>query len=292
VADAALEPAARPAPAGRWRQRLAWILLTPLLVYAAAIGYLWAEQERFIFPVRPLNPAQASEILAAFPAARSVRIVAGDGTRLHAWYRPAVVARQPRRALIYFGASREQVYWQLTRRAPYDGWDLLLVEYRGYGLSEGQPGQAALQADALQWLALVRHGDEVVKPAGTVVVMGTSLGSHLATYLAANQPVEGVVLVVPADSVRGLVQAMLPVLPTVLLRHPFDSLASAPRVHAPTIFFVAMHDKLVSVERARRLYDAWGSARREWVELPEANHYTASADPRYWQRLGAFLDGF
>ena len=122
--------------------------------------------------------------------------------------------------------------------------------------------------------------------------MGTSMGSYFATHLAATRKVDGVVLVVPADSVLGLVQSMMPIYPVAwFLKHPFDSMSDAPRVQAPTLFFVAMQDKLVSVKRARSLYDHWGSGKRVWVELPNANHYTASADPAYWQRLGEFLAG-
>ena len=118
--------------------------------------------------------------------------------------------------------------------------------------------------------------------ADRIVVMGTSMGSYFATHIAASRKVDGVVLVVPADSVLSLAQSMLPIYPVGwFLKHPFDSMADAPRVRAPTLFFVAMQDQLVSVERARRLYDHWGGNRRVWVELPHANHYTASADPVY-----------
>jgi len=263
-----------------------------VLAYLGGYLYAYLVQDRLMFPTRPMSAPEAAEVQRAFPDARSLQVAAPDGTSLHAWYRPVADAHGPRKVLVYFGASTEQVYWQLAPRAAFDGWDLLLVDYRGYGLSGGRPGQAALQDDAALWLDHVEHGTADIARADRIVVMGTSMGSYFATHAAATRKVDGVVLVVPADSVRSLVQSMLPIYPIGwLLRHPFDSMADAPNVRAPTLFFVAMQDKLVSTQRARRLYDHWGGRERRWVELPLANHYTASADPVYWRRLGEFLGG-
>jgi len=266
------------------------LLLFPLvLAYVGGFAYLYFTQDRLIFPVRPLAAAEAAEVLQRAPGARSLDATARDGTRLHAWYRPSSAAG-PRKVLLYFGASSEQVHWQLAARPAFDGWDLVLVDYRGYGLSGGRPGQAALQDDASLWLDRVERGTGGIARADKVVVMGTSMGSYLATHLAATRRVDGVVLVVPADSVRSLVQSMVPLYPVgLLLKHPFDSISEAPAVTAPTLFVVAMQDKLVSVSRARRLYERWGSHERRWVELPRANHYTAASDPMYWESLGGFL---
>jgi len=289
--------AAAPRSVGRtpghrvWARRALLLLIPFALAYVGGYAYLYLAQDRLIFPVKPLAPSEAAEVLQATPGARSVRVTAHDGTMLHAWYRPSNGAG-PRKLLLYFGASSEQVHWQLAARPAFEGWDLLLVDYRGYGLSGGRPGQAELQDDATVWLDHIEHGTGGIARADKVVVMGTSMGSYFATHLAATRRIDGVVLVVPADSVRSLVQSMVPLYPVgLLLKHPFDSMSDAPSVTAPTLFVVAMQDKLVSVSRARRLYDHWGSHERQWVELPQANHYTAAGDPAYWQSLGEFLRG-
>jgi uncharacterized protein len=291
--DSATTTAAASGRSSSRARRLALAIgLACVLAWVGGYAYVYVAQDRLMFPARPLSAREAAEVVASFPGARSLTVRANDGTSLHAWYRPAAGAPGLHKVLVYFGASSEQVHWQLAPRAAFAGWDLLLVDYRGYGLSGGRPGQAELQQDAAVWLDRVEHGAEDIPRADRIVVMGTSMGSYFATHAAATRKVDGVVLVVPADSVRSLVQSMLPMYPIgSLLKHPFDSMADAPSVTAPTLFFVAMQDKLVSVARARRLYDHWGSRERLWVELPQANHYTASADPVYWQRLGEFLGG-
>jgi pimeloyl-ACP methyl ester carboxylesterase len=292
VTSTAVDATAARRPAFGARRLLLVLAASLVLAYVGGYIYLYLAQDRLMFPTRPMSTQDAAEVQQTFRDARSLQVRARDGTSLHAWYRPAADAGGPRKVLVYFGASTEQAYWQLAPRSAFAGWDLLLVDYRGYGLSGGRPSQAALQDDATVWLDHVEHGGEGVARADRIVVMGTSMGSYFATHVAATRKVDGVVLVVPADSVRSLVQSMVPVYPVRwLLRHPFDSMADAPNVRAPTLFIVAMQDQLVSMQRARRLYDHWGSRERQWVELPLANHYTASADPVYWRRLGAFLSG-
>src|SRR6185369_15239352 len=97
----------------------------PLIVYLA--------QDALIFYRQPLPEARRADLARRFPSAQEVFLQAKDGTRLHAWH---VRAGAP--LVIYFGGNAEGVSW-------------LLVDYRGYGLSEGAPGEAALVSDALQW---------------------------------------------------------------------------------------------------------------------------------------------
>jgi len=271
------------------RSALLWSGLL-VVAYLAAVLALWLVRERLVFDARPLSSAQAQAIAAAFPAARSVRATAADGTVLHGWYVPAIRPAAPRRLLLYFGGESEQVHWLLAHPQALAGWDLLLVDYRGYGLSDGHPSEAAIHDDAALWLRIAREGNATIARAERLVVMGTSLGGPVAAHLAATHDVEGVVLVVPLDSGAAILQAKLPLFPMrSIVRDRFETSADAPNVRAPTIFFVASHDAVVGAERSRRLYEHWGSVSRTWVELPNANHESAAADPLCWQRLGEFL---
>ena len=166
-------------PAGHRKRARRWLLLliVPLaLAYVIGFAYLYLVQDRLIFPVRPLSSREGDRVLQALPGVRSVRLTAHDGTALHAWYRPWSGAG-PHKVLVYFGASSEQVHWQLAARPEYDGWDLLLIDYRGYGLSAGRPGQLQLEDDAGLWLDQAASGGNGIARADRLVVMGTSMGS-------------------------------------------------------------------------------------------------------------------
>jgi len=273
------------------RRVLLWSGLLAV-AYLLALLFVWIREEHFAFEARPLTTSEAQAIAASFPAARSIRATAGDGTELHAWYLPANSAAASRRLLLYFGGESEQVHWLLARPQALAGWDLLLTDYRGYGLSQGRPSEAAIADDAALWLHMAREGQHTIARADRVVVMGTSMGGEVAAHLAATQRVEGIALVVPYDSRVALLQARLPIFPIRwIVRDRFETIADASKVHAPTIFFVAAHDAVVSAERSHRLYAQWSSGSRTWVDLPNASHDTAGADPLCWQRLSEFLHG-
>ena len=166
--------------------------------------------------------------------------------------------------------------------APTVGW--LLVDYRGYGASEGSPSEQALIADALLWY------DRFSQESKRIYVMGRSLGSGVAVRLAAERRVDAVMLVTPFDSMVEVGKRHYPFLPvSLLLKHRFDSASLAPKITAPLLCLVATRDSIIPSEHAKLLYDAWAGPKR-WVALEEAGHNTVDAHPNYWRSINAFLE--
>ena len=198
-------------------------------------------------------------------------------------------AAQPAPLVIYFGGNAEEVSWLAGAADQFAGWSLLLVNYRGYGASEGKPGEKELFADALAiYDYAVRRADV---DASRIVVMGRSLGSGVAVYLAANRPVQGVILVSPYDSITEVAQRHYFYLPVkLLIRHPFDSLSRVGGIRAPLACIVAAEDNIIPPAHSRRLFEAW-PAPKTWHEIARADHNTVSGEPAYWQAIAAFLRG-
>ena len=120
---------------------------------------------------------------------------------------------------------------------------MLVVNYRSYGGSTGKPGQQALYEDGLAtYDYLIQRG---VAPQH-IVVMGRSLGSGIASIIAATRPVRAAILITPFDSLASVAARHYPWLPIrVLLKHPFHSIEWAKKAHAPALFIAA-------AERQRR----------------------------------------
>ena len=113
-------------------------------------------------------------------------------------------------ALLYFGGNAERLDASRDEFARlFPDRTVYLLSYRGYGASEGQPGEAALFGDALALYdaARARH------PRRRYAVIGRSLGSGVASYLASQRPVERLALVTPFDSLAEVAQAHYPVVP-------------------------------------------------------------------------------
>jgi hypothetical protein len=216
--------------------------------------------------------------------ADSVFLHAADGTRLHAWH----VKGAPGAPLVlYFGGNGESVSWmasEVQHRAPGIGW--LVVDYRGYGSSEGSPSEKALVGDALLW-----HAEAAKRaPSSRIYLFGRSLGSGVAVQLAAARPVDGVIAVAPYDSVVELGRHHYPYLPVRwLLKHRFESVQHAPGIAAPLLCLVAGRDEIIPIVHSKRLYDAWKGPKR-WVELPGAGHNSTDDAPEFWRAIRGFLD--
>ncbi len=167
-------------------------LLRILLGIALGVPLLaWLFQERLLFFPRSLQPG-----LTARPDVEKVTVVAADSVNLRGWFVKGASSRAP--LVVYFGGNAEEVSWLVGVADQFAGWSLLLVNYRGYGESEGRPSEKALFEDALLVHDYARRRPDVDPE--RVVAMGRSLGSGVAVYLAANRPLRGVVLVSPYDS--------------------------------------------------------------------------------------------
>lgn len=247
----------------------------PLLMYLMQDGLLF-------FPQR-LDPAAREAIGKRYAFATEIVIQSESGERLQAWHVPGAVGRP---LVIYFGGNAEEVSWMLDEartRVPGLGW--LLVNYRGYGGSEGAPSEAALSADALRW-----H-DHAATALGAkeVIAFGRSLGSGPAVYLASQRPLKAVLLVTPFDSLVEVARHHYPFLPvSLMLRHPFDSIGQAPKIGTPLLCIAAGRDEVIPAVHSRRLFEAWGGPKR-WLLLEEAGHNTTDSHPLFWRDAGEFL---
>ena len=252
-----------------WGLVLGLVLALPILLYFV--------QDGLIFHPQPTS--EASRQLVAHQA-ESVFIRATDGTRVHAWHRKGSPLT------LYFGGNAEEVSWMIARaarEAPGTGW--LLVDYRGYGSSDGAPSETKLVADAFAWHDYAR-GE---LGAARIFVFGRSLGSGVAVQLAAARPVAGVMLVAPYDSLTSVGRRYYPFLPLgLMLRHPFDSLRHAPSIEAPLLCLVAERDEVIPLVHSKRLFDAWLGPKR-WVELNDAGHNSTDDDAAFWQAIREFL---
>jgi pimeloyl-ACP methyl ester carboxylesterase len=256
-----------------------WLILIAVVVLGVP-AWAWFTQERMIFFPQPVAstahlPARASRL----------EVVAADGARLRGWIVQGTAAPAP--AVIYFGGNAEEVSWTLADARWPREWTIVGVNYRGYGASEGVPGEPELTADALViYDAVVRRED--IDPR-RIVVFGRSLGTAIAAHLAAERPVAGAVLVSPFDSMTAIGKKHYPWLPvSLLLRHRFDAIPDAKRNAMPLLAIVGESDSIIPPERSRALFDAWAGP-KTWQAVPGADHNDLGSDDAFWRSVAGFL---
>ncbi len=247
---------------------------------------LYLLQERLIFLRAPLTDA-ARQAVALLPGTEEIRVAADDGTQLHGWLRHSVDDTQARGLVLYFGGNAEEVSGQLDDAFQLAPWSFATFNYRGYGLSGGRPSETSLVADArviFDWFAK----QDWIDPK-RIVVFGRSLGSGVAVQLSASRPALGTVLVSPFDSLRSIASRQYPFVPvSLLLKHPFDSLAHAPEIRSPVLIVASEADRIVPADLSRRLHDAWAGP-KQWVSIPDAGHNDLHVRRDYWRAIREFL---
>jgi uncharacterized protein len=214
-----------------------------------------------------------------------LEVAAADGTPLRGWILRGAAPPSP--AVIYFGGNAEEVSWTLADKRWPREWAIIGVNYRGYGTSEGTPGESELMADALAIYDTVAQREEIDR--GRIVGFGRSLGSAVATRLAAERPLAGAVLVSPFDSLVAIGREHYPWLPvSMLLRHRFDTIADAARNRIPLLTLVAEFDDIIPAKRSRALFDAW-AGRKSWLVVPRSDHNSLGASGVFWDGVTRFL---
>lgn len=248
---------------------------------------LFFMQEQLLFPRQRLDPAQARRISAEHPSAEEVRLQVGARDSLHGWLVKSGRTATPAPLLIYFAGNADEVSGYIPRRQLLGEHALLLMNYRGYGLSVGQPSERALLDDALRIFDAMASRRDI--DSGRIAVLGRSLGSGVAVHLAAERPVSGAILTTPFDSIASVAQSRYPDVPIRwLLRHHFDSISRLTSVRTPATFIVAETDDVIPIPHARKLYEAWSSS-KSWHQLAGTTHADIVDHPRYWEIVAAFL---
>ncbi|MCB1124662.1 MAG: alpha/beta hydrolase, partial [Verrucomicrobiae bacterium] len=185
--------------------------------------------------------------------------------------------------LVYYGGNGEEVSYNLDSFKHITGCAVLLVNYRGYGESEGSPTEKHLVGDAIQIL------DQVKQRYDKVILMGRSLGSGIAVQVAAQHEVDRLILVTPYDSITAVAQGIYPWAPVgFLIKDPFDSLSRAASVKVPALFLIAQDDSVIPMKHSRKLADRWGGP-VDWKLIPGTTHNSISAEMQYWDAIEEFI---
>lgn len=224
-------------------------------------------------------------------------IATPDGSRLS-----AVLLRQPgsRATILYFGGNGYTIgqfgAWTASVFAPL-GVDLMIVDHRGYGRSEGTPTAQSFEADGLA--AFDYLTGVVGVPAARVVVHGQSLGSFIAGHVAANRLAGAVVLESSATTTEEWADANLGGAARLLVRVEVaealrgrGNLPNMPRIEEPVLILTGARDRTTPPRLARALYEASPLApgRKTLFVVPRAGHNDVMLRPEAVAAYRAFLE--
>ncbi len=241
-------------------------------------------QKRFIyFPQRRIDAAPDRAGLAY----EDVFLTAADGVKIHGWYVPAEDARG---AVLFCHGNAGNISHRLpTLELLHElRFSTLIFDYRGYGRSEGAPGEKGTYLDAqAAWDHLVTARKT---PPQRIVVFGRSLGGAVAAHLAAENAPGAIVLDSAFTSIPDLARRMYPIYPVGLLaRVRYDTLARMKRVRCPVLVIHSRDDEIVPFRHGRRLFEAAGEPKQFLALRGGHNEAFLASAGRYKESLSGFL---
>lgn len=260
------------------------------MALAVAVGLvvlvLLFEEKLIYFPLREMEVTPAD---LALPF-EDCWLTAEDGARLHGWFFPLEGAHFT--VLICHGNAGnishrlDRVLLMRARLAT----EVMLFDYRGYGRSEGRPGEQETYRDgraAYQFLI----GRRQVAPE-RLILFGESLGAAVALQLALEVPVKALVLESAFTSIPDLARAIYPFLPVwSLLRTRYDNLAKIAEIDVPLLVMHGNRDGTVPFEQGKRLFEAAPEPKRFYAISGAGHNDTFFAGGEaYWRVWKQFLE--
>jgi len=261
------------------------------LAYVVLVLLGWLLQDRLAFPA-PRGAVPDPRTLGVGNGER-VEIALADGTKLAGWYLgPTVLHRPPPPSpgLLWFYGNGENIatIWPVVRDFQPPGAALLVVDYPGYGGSEGRATEPALYEAADAAFAALARRPEV--DSYRIHVYGRSLGSAVAVHTAARHPVAGLILESPFTSARDMARLHYRIFPRLLLHLRLDNETEIRRVRCPVLVFHGTADRLAPIEMGRRVAAA-APGPAELVAIAGAGHNNTYdvGGTAYRDKVWAFL---
>lgn len=266
---------------------LSSVLIGGVVAYACLALYLYLCQARFVyFPDMPSRQVEENPADAGL-AFESLQLITEDGEKLDGWYVPA---QNPRATLLYLHGNGGNIGHRVGIIEVFHrlGLNVLIIDYRGYGRSTGQPTEDGTYRDAeasWRYLTEQRH-----IPAYDIVLYGESLGGAVAAWLAQRHTPRALLLYATFTSVPDMAHKLYPFLPTRLLaRYRYDTRSALAAVRCPVFIMHSRADEIVPYSQGQELL-AVASGLKRLVTL-QGGHNDALFVSRdtYMQALDGFL---
>ncbi len=243
-----------------------------LLVYLCVLVYVYVTQDTTIFNSSQIEKKDSFSLIDT----RDVKLKVADRVVLDGIYKKSLKKDAP--LIIYFGGNSDDATRFLLHAKSLYEYDIVAFNYRGYMKSSGVPSEKALFSDALDIYDRFSKNRKVI-------VIGRSLGTGVAVYLASQREVKGVVLITPYDSISSLAKEKYPFLPIdLLLKHKFESIKYVQKITTPISVIEVKNDSTVPNKHTLRLIKKIKNLALH-VELKNATHADILSSPDFEQTI-------
>jgi fermentation-respiration switch protein FrsA (DUF1100 family) len=247
-------------------------------------GFMYLRQPSMIFYPSREMVAKPSDWGLEYS---DVQLVSGDGVALHGWYIPHPGAQQ---AVLFLHGNGGNISHRGDSVPIFHrlGFNVLIIDYRGYGQSKGRPSEAGLYQDAASaWRYLTETREFAHQD---IVIFGRSLGGAVAAQLASQVDAGALILESTLSTARDFAASAFPFLSHVLyVRYDFNSAARLQQVNYPVLVLHSPADQIMPYRLGKKLYAAAREPKQFVALRGDHNSGFLLSQPGYEQALGEFI---
>ena len=267
------------------------IVLAAVILVSLVVRYMLILDRMMIyFPQRVIEATPDSVGLEY----EDVYLTASDGTRIHGWHIPGHSGV----TLLWFHGNAGNISHRLDNILmlhQHLGVGVFIIDYRGYGLSEGRPSEKGIYMDAEAALDYLKT-DLGLDLEREVVLMGRSLGVGVAVEMATRHRVRGVILESGFTSIREMAESSGSPLPIpivlTLFEARYDSISKIGRVESPVMVLHGDRDDTVPYWMAEKLYTAANEPKTLYpIRGASHNDTVYVGGEGYFEVLKDFIEG-
>jgi uncharacterized protein len=260
------------------------IILLVILVWA--FGTL--ERRSLYYPDKEMAATPAIDQLAF----DDVFLKTSDGVRIHGWFVPGALKGKPGKTIVVFHGNAGNISHRLDKLLELRKLDVnvLLLDYRGYGKSEGLPSEQGTYRDGEAAYTYLTEERKI--PPADLIFYGESLGSAVAVEMARRHPVGGLILESPFTSTIAMGKLVFPWLPVRwMVRYRYDNLSKIPELRLPILIMHSPQDEVVPFAMGQQLYAAAPQPKTFFELTGDHNGGYERTGRRYVEAMSSFLKG-
>lgn len=261
--------------------RTLYLILVGAVIITVYIRYI--ENKGIFFPDKTIE---------FYPSAVNLRfedvyVKTEDGVRINGWFIPHSNAKY---TLLFFHGNAGNIGHRLEKLLMLrnTGSNIFIIDYRGFGKSEGKVSEKGLYLDAKAAYNYLVDSRRILPE--QIILYGESLGTAVVINLAANAKVKAIIVEGAFSRGRDMAGQIYPFLPKLLFSNSYDSLEKIKKVGVAKLFIHSRNDEIVPFALANKLYNA-SPEPKELVEI-NGGHNTAFLDSqeKYISSIGLFIE--
>lgn len=246
-----------------------FILIIAIIYFIVGIIIFFSQRKMLYFPTPEISNKYARIILS------------NDFEKI----KVIVLNDNKENAILYFGGNGEAVLGNANSFIEtFPDHTVYLMNYRGYGGSSGSPTEKGIYSDSLALF------DKVASKHPRITIIGRSLGTGVATFVAVKRKIAKLILITPFDSIEKVANRQFFMYPlSLMLLDKYDSASRVKDINVKTLIMVAKNDNIISFINTENLIKKFPHKQVEIYIIEGVDHNSISFSRKYYRILNEFI---